>query len=141
MAAVSNSNSQLVASNSESTNDEWDIEATHREINSTCEKIGTYMIDTGDLLAGPGAAAGLNIGLESVKGAIAASFPVASPVANIAIEAAKVPVTLCLQRTAPAVSRACVKMTVPVSKACGHASANASYRSSEWIKDTCSDEK
>ena len=121
MSAVSNATSQLSGT---TTTQKWGIADTHAEIDATCDKIGSCLIEFGNLVGGPIAMAGVNRGVDAVKTYAAAKYPDSAPSVNLVLEVAKAPLGGFAKDAGPIVSKTSVKVLLPVPRASAHASAN-----------------
>ncbi len=137
MTIVSIPATQQAATTTQPIRHNWDSAATHATIDSTCDKVGTFMIDAGNLVGGPVAAALSNQTIDCSKNLISSKLPIASPLANTILDLVKVPLSVASQRSGPAIAEACVMTVMPVSRTMAHGSANVAEKSANWSKKLC----
>jgi hypothetical protein len=129
---------QPAVTNSQPIRSAWDSEAVHATIDSTCDKVGTFIIDAGNAVGGPAAVACMNQGTESSKDLIISCLPEAAPFADSMLDIVKVPLSVVAQRCGPRIAESCVVTVMPISRNIAHGCANLVERSAACSKNCCS---
>jgi hypothetical protein len=124
--------------NSQPIRSAWDSETVHATIDSTCDKVGTFIIDAGNVVGGPAAVASLNQGTDTSKDLITSYLPDAAPFANTVLDIVKIPLSVVAQRCGPPIAESCVVTVMPVSRNIAHGSANLVEKSAGYSKSCCS---
>jgi hypothetical protein len=112
----------------------WGFQETHEAIEATCDKVGAFIIEAGQLAGGPVAMVVVNQGIEGLKNYATANYQEVSPLVNAVLDVVKVPLSVAAQRSAPLIAETSVKVIMPVPRAVAHGSANAVEKSADFSK-------
>lgn len=119
---------------SQQTAHKWGLKDVHETIDNTVDKIGSFIIDAGNLAGGPAAVAVVHFGVDSSKTYSTDECPACTPLTNKVLDIVKIPLSVSAQKSGPAIAETCVKIVMPIPRASAHGSANAVNKSAEYSK-------